>query len=381
MAQSSEPYRRRDIAAVLGILLVLAFVGREVLGGGLDRNRACADHAYRLIDALKAYTQDYDETFPPKVENTPQFEQILMPYVGPDTHYVLRCPATRNTPYILNAALSGKPTAVFGDIETTEVLRDAKPHPDGKLTIGYLDGAVERGGVNQADPKVECPTRASKLVTALHTYSDDYDENFPIFHSDQEAEDLLYPYIRTHRTFDCPATLLPFRFNPDLSGRSLGSIPDLAVVEAVRDPKPHKDGKETVAYLDGYVERGGLPVNGVEQEAVIRAENLASGVLAYANDHDNALPPMNDYAAFQAAVFPYVPVTYNIRGGFGHYSSRAFTYPETNLGFVLNATLHGQNITDVPNPAQTVLLHGPVVDKDGKMVFAYVDGHVLRLTP
>jgi hypothetical protein len=369
MSQSSVTYRRRDIAAVLGILLVLAFIGRGVLGGGLDRNRACADHAYRLIDALMGYAQDYDEKFPLNVENTPQFEKVLGPYVGPDIHYVLRCPATRNTPYILNADLSGKPLAAISDYGATEMVRDAIPHPDGKTMIGYLDGVVERGGVSQADPNVECPERATKLALALAAYAQDYDEQFPIFHSDQQVEDLIYPYIKSHRPFDCPATSLPLQFNPDLSGRSSGSFPDEALVEVVRDPKPHKDGKETVAYLDGYVERGGQPVNGVEQESLRRAKAVNLGIFMYAQDYDERLPPMKDYAKFQAVTFDYVK------------SSRMYIYPDTNLGFVLNAALDGVSLGSIPSPADTVSFHGPVIDPDGKTVFAYMDGHVARKTP
>jgi len=358
---------RDGIAAVVTVILLVAVL-RPVLSGGTDRNRACVNNAGNIGTGLGMYVQDYDERFPPQVENTPQFEQLLKPYVGPDIHYKLRCPATRNTPFILNAALSGQPTAAFGDDATIEVLRDAKPHPDGKTMVSFLDGHVERDGVDQADPEVECPSRVGKLNIGLLMYAQDYDERLPIFSSDEEVEALLYSYVQSHRPFDCPATLLPYHFNPTISGQPLASFPNPAAVETLRDPKAHKNGKVTIAYLDGTVTRGGQAANGIE-EGLRRARQLAIGVRAYIQDNNGSLPPITDYAAFEAAIFPYVG------------SSRPFTYPGTNQGYVLNAALDGHNFADFADPSQVMLLHAPVVDTDGKMTVVYLDRHAVRITP
>ena len=82
-----------------------------------------------------------------------------------------------------------------------------------------------------------------------------------------------------------------------------------------------------------------------------RAKMVATGMMIYGSDYDDCLPLANNW---QDAVYPYMK-NMDLMKGF-------------------NYLLSGQNMTEISNPAQTVL--GIISTEYGEAV-AYVDGHVV----
>ena len=367
-------YRMQDVAV---ILVLLAFAGAGLRGlAGADRNQGCVDNAFKLEVALRMYTQDYDEVLPP-MDDFNKLSQILSPYISQNPRVVaatMRCPATKNTPYALNVALSNKSIpSIGGDYSAIELFRDAKAHPDGKFTIAYLDGSVLRGGVEQASSaeKNACGGRVRRLNLSVQMYAQDYDETLPIFGNDAEAREKLYPYLRGSRYFQCPETAVGYTFNTEISGLPLAAFADRSAVEVVRDSQIHYDGTITIGYLDGYVQRGGVSYPDNEAECIRRAEALAQATAWYAQENDGKLPPLNDFAAFKSAVYPY---TAN--------ASRLFYCADTKRKFVLNSALNGMNLFQIADPANTILFKDPIAHrKTGKITVGYADGHADQITP
>jgi prepilin-type processing-associated H-X9-DG protein len=245
--------------ALLAVVLLVATLGPIVRAGGLDRNKECVDNVYRLIPALKSYAEDFDETLPP-MQNYSVFQHAVAPYVNSPRN-IFYCPATHYAGYSLNHSLSGRVVATInGDRETVEVERDSRPHPDGRLTVGFIDGHVERGGIDQAEPKAECVDRVRGLTEAVFSYMQDYDEQLPVAYNDAHYQELIYPYVDSRSIFECPATKQPYEFNLSINGRSLVSFPLLTLrdVPVLRDTSDHPDGKRTVSFLDGHIEQGGI---------------------------------------------------------------------------------------------------------------------------
>ena len=366
-------YQIQDGAVVLGLLLFAGFALRGLAGG--DRNQGCVDNSFQLGTALRMYTQDYDEIFPP-MDDFNKFAQLVRPYSSQNPRVaaaVVRCPATKNTPYALNGELSGKPLAAFDDDSVVELFRDAKAHPDGKLTIAYLDGSVLRGGVEQfpSNGKNLCGGRVRSLTLGMLSYAQDYDETLPIFANDAEAREKIYPYVRSSRSFQCPETAVGYTFNTDLSGLTFAAFPDHSAVEVVRDSVKHYDGTITIGYLDGYVQRGEIAYPDNEAECLRRAKTLALAIARYAQNNDEKLPPLNDYAAFKSALASYV----------GN-ASRLFICADTKRDFVLNSALNGMTLAQIPEPATTILFKDPIPHKKtGKITVGYADGHADQITP
>lgn len=243
-------YLRRYLSPVLlacvGALLVLGMAGAKQG----DVNSECVYNAGQVATGVAAYAQDWDETFPP-MKNETTFQQIIAPYTHSTT--VFTCPATQ-LPYARNLTLSGMPESIISDLGRTWAVKDAKPHADGLKTVAYLDGHVTRGGVDQADPNVECVGDAKQLVLATWMYFQDYGQAPPM-QTMTAYLTAVYPYVKSHRKFRCPATTIYYKLNPALSGQDLNSISNPSSVEVLRDARPHADGKSTIAYLDGHVVR------------------------------------------------------------------------------------------------------------------------------
>jgi prepilin-type processing-associated H-X9-DG protein len=246
------------VGALLAIVLLVATLGPIVRAGGLDRDRMCVDNVYRLYTAIKSYTQDYDLRLPP-MQNYSAFQRAVAPYVLDPPRNIFYCPATHYAGYSLNRSLSSKAFAAIDEPEeTVELERDSRPHPDGKLTVGFLDGHVERGGIDQAEPNAECVDRVRGVAEGILMYAQDYDNTLPLASNDAHYQDVLYPYLRSRSIFECPVTKQAYEFNLSLNGRSLGFFAVPEEVQTVRDTSDHPDGKRTVGFLDGHVERGGV---------------------------------------------------------------------------------------------------------------------------
>src|SRR5262249_40230185 len=106
-----------------------------------------------------------------------------------------------------------------------------------------------------------CAQNALILAHGIAAYAQDWDEQMPPRNSGIEFRRAVAPYVGSPWLwrFYCPATHLPYTPNAALDRRMLASIPgDWATVWTFRDPKPHRDGKSTVGFLDSHVERGGV---------------------------------------------------------------------------------------------------------------------------
>lgn len=98
----------------------------------------CAADLKKLAFALSNYTQDYDGTLPP-MQTAAAFSAALAPYAP--SRRVFACPVT-GKPYQPNTALSGQVLAKLPRQNTTALLADAAPHPDGRTTTLYADGHI-----------------------------------------------------------------------------------------------------------------------------------------------------------------------------------------------------------------------------------------------
>jgi prepilin-type processing-associated H-X9-DG protein len=216
-------------------------------------NDQCISNVGKASIGITMYAQDYDDVFP-IFQNGTELRTAILPYI--QKAYRFTCPATHLL-YKPNTKLSGQSLTTIKDLGTVWAVRDAKPHADGYSTVGFLDGHVTRGGPEgPEDPNKECVSNAKELTLGLLAYAQDYDEILPIqMKSAWQLEDSIYPYVRSHRLFRCPATGLPYVPNGALSGTPLAQYSDFSVVEVLHDAKPHADGRSTYSYLDGHVVR------------------------------------------------------------------------------------------------------------------------------
>ncbi len=231
------------LIAAVGALLTVAATGLR------PSNLACVSNVAALDLAVRQYTQDNDEQFPPMTGAA--FQTAVQPYARNPNVFV--CPVT-GAEYATNASLSYQSLVSLGtDLGAVVVLQDAKPHADGKFSVGYLDGRIERGGVDQTNPEQASVNDAKRLTVAVLQYEQDYDEYLPPLHTPAEMQAALLPYVGTPSVFRSPASGLPYTPNPALSGVSLLSIPDPSQVVLLRDPRRDQDGRSVVAYLNGRV--------------------------------------------------------------------------------------------------------------------------------
>lgn len=371
----SDGFRRygADTFAVLFILICCTFLIGPVVHAALDRNQKCVFNAYTVTEALLLYAQDYDEVLP-VFGNASTFRPLILPYTKDNSLFL--CPATGNIPFTPNTAMSGKNLASFPNPETVEALRDTKAHPDGKLTISFLDGHVERGGVDQpyADgttPATQCIKRQRLFYLGLAMYLQDYDEVFPPYQNDTAFKQALDPYIKNKRAYTCPDSGQPFILGKQYRGQALSGIADLSPIEVVRDPVKHKSGVTTVTYLDGYTEqRGpqGIVYPSPIAESQVRIQRITQALLAYAQDHAGQLPTYTDYTQFAAQVGPYTQ------------ASRSLVSPGAQ-SFQVNLNLSGTNLVSYPNPSAIIVLKDINNYGDGLITVGYLDGSVQRVGP
>jgi hypothetical protein len=109
---------------------------------------ACAGRVRQLSFALRMYSEDYDDRLPP-MKTAAQVEGPLSAYVRYRDRPIFACPVTK-VPYQPNPAVSGR--LITKVSQDTPLLWDARPHPDGLWTIGYLDSRVER---QKRAPRIE----------------------------------------------------------------------------------------------------------------------------------------------------------------------------------------------------------------------------------
>jgi prepilin-type processing-associated H-X9-DG protein len=99
---------------------------------------------------------------------------------------------------------------------------------------------------------------------------------------------------------------------------------------------------------------------------VSNCKQLAMGMLMYAQDYDEKLPPMKTSAKFQKAVMPYIK------------NAKIFLCPATQKPYALNATLNHKSMAKIKTLATTAAIFDAKPHADGMYSVAYVDGHVKR---
>jgi hypothetical protein len=343
---------------------VAALNGYVVHGGvELTSGPDCATFLQSLLNSLFGYMGDHAETFP-TMQNNAAFQQTLFPYAQDSR--IFFCPETL-LPYNLNSALSGVLLTSITDQGTTIVAQDSAAHADHLSSVLYLDGHVMRGNVAMPNNEVACVQSAQALATAIMEYAQDYDGLLPPMQNFQQFQTAVFPYIKSSWKFQCPATGLAYSLNTALSGVYTSTISDWGTMVLLQDASPHPaDNNSTVVYMDGHAMRGGVAQPDPETACEASIKRLINGAILYALDHDNILPPMNNFQAFMTAIYPYV------------HSSWLFRCPATNNNYALNPSLSGVDLTTITDRQHTPVLrdNGPHPNKS--RVFGYLDGHTER---
>lgn len=355
------------IAAVSAIVLI-TFVRAQ----SNDPVAADAANISKVIAAARQYAQDYDATLP-VFHSEAEFEIALAPYTR--DHSLFVAPSTGKS-YAVNTALSGQPLYSITDPHTTPVVQDAVPLADGKLTIGYLDGHVEHGGVDTRNADQVGVDNAKFVALGLLMYTQDYDEVLPPMHNAVEFQTDLLPYIKDPNAFVIPANGQLFAPNSAIGEMSIASFTNPATTIIFQDPKPADSRHNTVAFLDGHVEFGGVnqgTYSGSGRQKsnsdIANIKQLALGVGMYIQDYDEVLPPMDNYATFKQVVLPYLK------------SDSLFYQPSSGLPYVLNTSLSEVSFANIQSPAETELLRDPVPNSAGFVAVAFADFHVKSVGP
>ena len=370
---------------VVGASAVLLAVGcltsliSPVFSRGLDRNQQCVSNVKRISLALLQYCQDYDEHLPQPVvfSSLANYQSTLNPYTRDNSVYF--CPANGNKPYILNAALGGTTLAQYPNSYIVEIARDSKPHPDGKLTVSFLDGHAERGGVPQFVPDVDCRQNMKQAYNAFLQYTQDYDMRFPFQPNDADFRQALMPYTRTPRVLICPDTAQFYNINRDIRGTTFEAFPDTAPIILFQDSVPHRNGTVTTAYLDGYIEQRGpqgvtFPdSNPSPDKTLTNFKHLGLALNEYAQDYDEHLPIYNNYPELLQEMKPY------LSGSFNGYSSRTFEMLSNQSTYQADPAFSGVSFSSVQFPADAIYLRDVYDFGDGLITVGYIDGHANRI--
>jgi prepilin-type processing-associated H-X9-DG protein len=331
--------------------------------GGVDPTPEadCARFAGRLALGVEVYALDYDQIMPP-MQDPRTFRNVLWPYIRDSRGF--NCPVT-GLAFTPNAALSGLMYGNFPDLGTTEVVRDAQPHPDGDVTIAYMDGVVTQGGVD-TQPDADCAKFIKVFADVCVGIAYQNGGVFPNIQNNAAFQAANLQGTHDSRVFTCPATELPYAFNSSLVGVDYTKLPDEGTVVVAQDAQPHANGKSTLAYLDGHVTQGGVAQPNTRVACDDNLEEMARGMTLYAQDHNETLPPMHSFAQFRAAIYPYV------------HSSWKFSCPDTNLNYVINPSLSGVSLSTITSPSTVPFIRDARPHADGTKAFGYVDGHVKR---
>ena len=96
-------------------------------------------------------------------------------------------------------------------------------------------------------------------------------------------------------------------------------------------------------------------------------KQLGLGMMMYAQDYDEVLPPMKDAATMKKSLMPYVK------------SEQIFISPITKDAYRPNPILSGKKLAHIANPAAMVSIYEASPAPDGTRGVAFVDGHAKRI--
>lgn len=234
------------------------------------------------------------------------------------------------------------------------------------LVIAVVCALLSVAGTSVIPGNLACVNNAASLSLAVGQYVQDWDERFPPTSSVPVFQTVVSPYTSSHSVFICPVTQGNYKPNAAINNASLPSLGrDRSRIEVIRDGQLHADGLATVGYADGHAERSGIGPD-PELACLHNAKQLALAFVQYVQDNDETLPPMHTPAEMQNAVLPYAA------------SQTIFRSPVTGLPFTPNSALSGQSLGKLPPPSTTEIFRDPRRHRDGKLVIAYLDGHVVK---
>ncbi len=326
----------------------------------------CAGYMSQSANRLTMYAMDWDEILPTWTSDADLENKLRMYQYS--ISYTYNCPVTRNH-YLWNSAVKGLVLAAIPDPRTFEAIRDSTPHPDGLISIGYVDGHVLHGGGAIGDPTQSCINNVTEISWGIRNYIQDYDETLPLF-SSSKLESSLIPYVRTNNVFTCPVTGINYKYNQSLGGNPIIQYTDRANIWLVTDGVAHpSDGRSTIAFLDSHVFRPGWPhftTNDNNQLCVAYQSSAASAILLYASDYDEILPNMTNAQSAFATLKSYL-----------RYDTK-FNCPQTNLQFIFNTALSGQPLSYFGNLNNYWLLTDASPHPDGQRTTAYLSGATIH---
>jgi hypothetical protein len=127
---------------------------------------------------------------------------------------------------------------------------------------------------------------------------------------------------------------------------------------------------EDIRPFDWNVEQTAIQERAAEErkaQSINNLKQLALGVMVYAQDYDEVLPPMQTPAKTQEAVQPYVK------------NLEMFKDPVTGEAYIPNPTLSQKKLAHIANPADFVLYFEPKPAPDGTRGVAFLDGSAKRI--
>ncbi len=223
--------------------------------------------------------------------------------------------------------------------------------------------------ITSFDPPAATVGNARLLLLAVTQYTQDYDEQLPPASSTAVFDAALRPYVPDPAVFVSRVTGKPFVPNAAVGGQSLASFSDPSTVAVFQDVLPPSKVPDTVGFLDGHVERGGVIQGDPKLLSYGNAKSLAIGVIEYTQDNDEILPPTNTQAAFQTALLPYVR------------NSHLFVDPLNGKPFLPNPALSQVPLYSISDPHAIILLQSQMPYQNGVPTVAYVDDHVTPTPP
>jgi hypothetical protein len=146
-----------------------------------------------------------------------------------------------------------------------------------------------------------------------------------------------------------------------LNVRTMGNLTDIRRFD--RDA-------EIAAYMKSYQEIAAAAAASSGEErssAASNIKNVAIAVEMFIADYDK-LPAMKTPEEFRAALQEYVQ------------NDDVFKDPETGEYYAVNPSVSDKGVSDLKDPAKTVVAYQAAPDKDGKRWLAFADGHVQQAT-
>jgi hypothetical protein len=100
---------------------------------------ACWSNLKQLGTGALMFAQDHKQVFP-KAAHFAAASQQLQPYIR--NTGVFACPENGKA-YLFNTQLSGANLASIKEPAKTPIFKDSKPHVDGSVAVGFVDGHVK----------------------------------------------------------------------------------------------------------------------------------------------------------------------------------------------------------------------------------------------